>query len=62
MTCAQCGAAFASRPRGRAARFCSARCRGRWHADRRRRLLGELAETLAQAAALARELRENGKA
>ncbi len=40
------------------AKFCRATCRAAWHAQRKAALFGDLAEALARAAALARELRE----
>lgn len=58
MTCAHCQSAFEPKPRGHGRRFCSSRCRSQWHVARRERLLADLAETLDQAAALIRELRE----
>jgi hypothetical protein len=56
--CEHCGTSFEPKPRAHGARFCSARCRGRWHVERRDRLLAALAETLERAAALVRELRD----
>lgn len=54
--CQHCGQAFTRRVRGGHGRFCSARCRARWHQARQAARLGELADLVAQAAALVRAL------
>jgi len=58
LACQQCGGLFIPRRRRKDTRFCSARCRARWHADRRVALLAELDELLTRAAQVVRELRE----
>ncbi len=58
IVCAQCATPFERRPRGRNAKFCSTRCRSRFHAAQKAALLDELATTLARATALVRELRD----
>jgi endogenous inhibitor of DNA gyrase (YacG/DUF329 family) len=57
--CDQCGGPVVRRPRGRRdARFCSGRCRARWHAAQRSARLTELDDLLGRVAALVRELRK----
>jgi endogenous inhibitor of DNA gyrase (YacG/DUF329 family) len=57
MACLACGAPVVRRPRGRDAKFCSTRCRSRWHARHREAALVELEAAIARAAALVATLR-----
>lgn len=61
MICARCETPFEPKARGRGGRFCSARCRARWHAARRTALVMELAQLLERAATLVADLREGAR-
>jgi endogenous inhibitor of DNA gyrase (YacG/DUF329 family) len=54
--CPQCGESFVPRRQRSDQRFCKAKCRTRWHADRRAADLAELNQTMNRALTLVQKL------